>query len=54
MDGDIHAYQESYDAERTAELKALGYEVIRFWNEQVLKETNEVLEVILVVCDVRS
>jgi very-short-patch-repair endonuclease len=54
VDGDIHAYQEAYDKERTADLEALGYLVIRFWNEQVLKETIGVLEMILAACDERS
>lgn len=54
VDGDIHAYQESYDKERTKDLEALGYQVVRFWNEQVLKETIGVLEMILAACDERS
>jgi very-short-patch-repair endonuclease len=53
VDGDIHAYQETYDAERMTDLETLGYRVIRFWNEQVLREMDGVLEVILRVCDER-
>jgi very-short-patch-repair endonuclease len=54
IDGDVHAYQEAYDAERTADLEALGYRVVRFWNEQVLKEMDGVVGVILVACDERG
>lgn len=35
------------DDERTAWLQSQGYRVIRFWNDQVLKETEVVLEEIL-------
>ena len=35
------------DNERTAWLQSNGYRVIRFWNDQVLKETDAVLEEIL-------
>jgi very-short-patch-repair endonuclease len=54
VDGDIHAHQEAYDAERTADLEALGYQVIRFWNGQILQEMDGVLEVILRECDERG
>ena len=53
VDGDIHAYQEAYDAERTMDLEMLGYRVIRFWNGQILQEMDGVLGVILSVCDER-
>ena len=51
LDGDIHAYQEAYDAERTAYLKTQGYLVIRFWNNQVFQEMDGVLNAILDACD---
>lgn len=35
------------DDERTTWLQSHGYKVIRFWNNQVLKETDAVLEEIL-------
>ena len=54
LDGDVHAFQEAYDAERTADLEAQGYHVIRFWNGQVLREMDNVLEMILATCDERS
>ena len=38
--------QANYDAERTAWLRAEGFRVIRFWNNQVLEETDAVREAI--------
>jgi len=35
------------DDERTQFLENQGYRVLRFWNNEVLKETESVLEVIL-------
>jgi very-short-patch-repair endonuclease len=35
------------DAERTRRLEAMGYRVLRFWNDEVLTNTETVLEVIL-------
>ena len=54
VDGDIHAHQEAKDTERTADLEAQGFRVIRFWNRQVLQEMNHVLEMILATCDEKS
>jgi very-short-patch-repair endonuclease len=36
-----------YDELRTLELEAMGYRVVRFWNNDVLKNVEDVLEVIL-------
>jgi len=48
LDGGGHAddKQAAYDADRTRNLEALGLRVIRFWNSQVLQETQAVLETI--------
>ncbi len=54
VDGDVHAYQETKDAKRSADLEAQGYRVIRFWNGQVLQEMDNVLTMILGACDERS
>ncbi len=45
LDGGQHAQQEEErkDAARTAYLSAQGYRVIRFWNEQVNTEIEDVL-----------
>lgn len=46
VDGGQHAVRQGQDAERSAGLKNHGYEVLRFWNHEVLRETEAVLEVI--------
>lgn len=50
-DGDIHAFQESKDKERTKRLEEEGYRVLRFANQNILQQTEAVLEAILAVCD---
>jgi very-short-patch-repair endonuclease len=44
LDGGQHTTQAAYDAERTRWLNSRGYRVIRFWNDQLLTETEPVLE----------
>lgn len=46
LDGEQHAYDRNadYDANRNAFLRREGYEVLRFWNEQVYKRLGEVLD----------
>ena len=44
MDGGQHYFDK--DKERDEWLKNQGYEVIRFWDNEVLKNKDEVLEVI--------
>lgn len=43
LDGGQHADNEA-DAERTAVIEAAGYHIIRFWNHDVLANTDGVLE----------
>jgi very-short-patch-repair endonuclease len=43
LDGSQHAAQANEDDERTAFLNSLGYRVLRFWNNQVLENTELVL-----------
>jgi len=47
MDGSQHLEQEKYDEERTKQLESLGYKVIRFWNNDVLKNIDGVILAIL-------
>ena len=47
LDGGQHAEQATSDAERTAFLESKGFRIIRFWNDEALKQTNAVLEEIL-------
>jgi very-short-patch-repair endonuclease len=46
LDGGQHADQKEQNAARTAYLTEQGYRVIRFWNEQVNREMDDVLEAI--------
>jgi very-short-patch-repair endonuclease len=47
VDGGQHMERKKEDDERTQFLETQGYRVLRFWNNQVLKDTEAVLEVIL-------
>lgn len=47
LDGSQHLEQAEYDAERTKYLEAQGYRVVRFWNNQVMKEIDGVILVIM-------
>ena len=46
LDGGQHANQNRYDCQRSAILESLGYTVIRFWDNEVLTQTQNVLEAI--------
>jgi very-short-patch-repair endonuclease len=46
LDGGQHSTSTEADAKRTEILEAMGYLVLRFWNNDVLKNTNGVLEAI--------
>ncbi|MFN3234399.1 MAG: DUF559 domain-containing protein [Gammaproteobacteria bacterium] len=43
VDGGQHDIQASYDDQRDSELKRCGFEVIRFWNNEVLVGIESVL-----------
>lgn len=47
IDGGQHMERREKDRKRTQYLESRGYRVIRFWNDQALKETPAVLESIL-------
>jgi very-short-patch-repair endonuclease len=47
IDGGQHLSQVEYDNERTKFLNAQGYKVLRFWNDEVLKDLDIVLDVIV-------
>ena len=47
LDGGQHADQTAYDAERTRTIEACGWRVIRFWNHDVLIESEGVAAAIL-------
>ena len=44
LDGGHHSEHSEEDAQRTAALAALGYRVVRFWNNEVLGSMESVLE----------
>lgn len=44
VDGDTHAQKEDYDAMRTLKLKRLSIQVIRYTNDEVLKNTSSVYD----------
>jgi very-short-patch-repair endonuclease len=46
LDGSQHTEQEMYDTARTAHLQAKGYRVFRFWNDDVLKNIEGVVDII--------
>ncbi|MEP7133355.1 MAG: DUF559 domain-containing protein [Chloroflexota bacterium] len=50
LDGGIHELQKEYDAEREEYLIALGFRIIRFTNEDVIKNLKSVLQRIVDEC----
>lgn len=51
LDGSQHSEQQAYDDARSRFLQAEGFRVLRFWNNQVLQETEAVLESIVRVLE---
>jgi adenine-specific DNA-methyltransferase len=55
LDGGQHVGQAEYDENRTQKLQVAGFRVIRFWDNEVLKEIGSVREKIwLVVQELQS
>ena len=54
VDSGQHAERSEYDSTRSAYLEQQGLKVLRFWNNDVLKNTSSVLEVILLELDQRE
>jgi very-short-patch-repair endonuclease len=46
VDGSQHAEDQKYDNERTEKLRASGFTVLRFWNNEVLNQTDAVVEAV--------
>ncbi|MGA8571604.1 MAG: endonuclease domain-containing protein, partial [Desulfobaccales bacterium] len=44
VDGGPHCENKESDIQRSAYLNRMGYRVLRFWNNQVMQETEGVLE----------
>lgn len=51
LDGHQHAEHAKYDVERTVWLNERGFNVMRFWNHDVLQNTPSVIEVIMKALD---
>jgi very-short-patch-repair endonuclease len=49
VDGGQHDENKELDLQRSAYLNKMGYRVIRFWNNEVLQETEAVLEAIFAI-----
>jgi very-short-patch-repair endonuclease len=47
LDGGQHSETTAYDLARTGSLEAAGFRVLRFWNNQVFRETGAVVETIM-------
>jgi len=46
LDGGQHAERQAHDAQRTKDLQAAGFRVLRFWNDDALLRTDDVLAAI--------
>ena len=53
LDGGQHAGQTEQDEQRTQYLQNLGYRVLRFWNHEVLREPDAVLESIQIALAIK-
>lgn len=51
LDGSQHLNQEQYDNDRTVYLEGRGYQVLRFWNNDVLNNLDAVAQSILNALD---
>jgi very-short-patch-repair endonuclease len=51
LDGGQHLQQAAYDDQRAQDMKALGFHTLRFWDNEVLKETDAVMEKIRQVAE---
>jgi very-short-patch-repair endonuclease len=56
VDGDSHGNdsREALDAQRTAYLEKLGFRVLRFWNDYVLTDVDNVTETIIEALNANS
>ena len=50
VDGGQHVSENHKDKERDSYFQQFGFKVIRFWNNEVLQNTNGVLEIIRDIC----
>jgi very-short-patch-repair endonuclease len=50
VEADGGQHNDARDADRTEYLESLGWQVLRFWNNDILQRTDDVLGVILAAC----
>ncbi len=50
LDGGQHAIEENKDCERDRWLKSQGFTILRFWNNEVMSNTESILELIRKIC----
>ena len=53
LDGSQHSVQAARDTKRTKYLEEQGYRVLRFWNAEVMRELDNVVETILAALETR-
>jgi very-short-patch-repair endonuclease len=53
IDGTQHVDAGAYDADRSAFLESLGWQVLRFWNSEVRENADGVADMILATVAVR-
>jgi adenine-specific DNA-methyltransferase len=46
LDGGQHVERTDYDSARTLKLEADGFQVLRFWNNEIFNKIDDVLEII--------
>src|SRR5579871_4064014 len=46
LDGGQHQTNQSYDIQRTSALNQAGFQVLRFWNNDILRDINSILALI--------
>ena len=51
LDGSQHLEQVDYDEARTKYLEAQGYQVLRFWNNDVMKDIESVIRAIILAME---
>jgi len=51
LDGGQHAVKKKKNRKRDQQLKDMGFKVLRFWNNKVIENTDEVLEYIRRICN---
>ena len=54
LDGEAHEANEAWDAQRESDLRTLGYDVIRFKNDEVRHQLDRVLTRIAEACERRE